>query len=84
MDALQWNGDGDTSADPVTPVKGRRQNPVPAGPRVYNLRTLAAIQNVSTAFLDMVVRQRQQARQWLQQAASVWPGTTARLTLIGP
>jgi hypothetical protein len=84
LDALQWNGDGDTSADPVTPVKGRRQNPVPAGPRVYNLRTLAAIQNVSTAFLDMVVRQRQQARQWLQQAASVWPGTTARLTLIGP
>jgi dienelactone hydrolase len=50
-----------------------------AGPQAFNLRQVAAIRALSTAFLDATVKQNATARTWLGQSARAWLGDAAVL-----
>lgn len=50
-----------------------------AGPQAFNLRQIAAIRDVSTAFLDATLKGKTGARKWLAENAAPWLGGAAVL-----
>jgi hypothetical protein len=50
-----------------------------AGPQAFNLRQIAAIRDVSTAFLDATLKGNAGARKWLAENATPWLGNAAVL-----
>ncbi|HUJ88095.1 MAG TPA: hypothetical protein VLX30_14700 [Burkholderiales bacterium] len=60
-------------------ARGRRAGAGASGPRAYNLRQVAAVEDVSTAFLDAFVKKNVRARDWLGRDAARWLGASAAL-----
>jgi hypothetical protein len=81
LDSSRMAADGDGNNSAGTPSRRSRKGPGPSGPHAYNLRALAAMQGVSTAFLDLALKQRPEAQRWLQNEAPVWLRGTASLTI---
>ena len=77
----EWRWTGTATTRPACPAGGSRKGPGPSGPHAYDPRALAAIQDVSTAFLDLAVKQRPEAQRWLQNEAPGWIRGTASLTI---
>jgi len=61
-------------------MRGGRQSQASGGYQVYDLRAIAVVVAVSTAFLDAQVKGKAQARRWLDADAKEWLGRTAALT----
>jgi hypothetical protein len=49
------------------------------GPQAFNLRQIAAVRDVSTAFLDATLKGKAGARKWLAENAAPWLGDAAVL-----
>ncbi len=60
-------------------AQSRRSGAQPEGQRAYDLRQIAAVEDVACAFIDAFVKQDARARQWLAQDAARWLGATALL-----
>jgi hypothetical protein len=57
-----------------SPRHRRRKPPLPTGPFLFDLKLLAAVQAVTTAFLDATVKDDATARTWLGRDAAKWLG----------
>ena len=63
----------------TTPGEGAAASrPASAGPRGFDPQHIAAIQSVSTAFLDAICRADAASREWLARDAAVFLGAVAR------
>jgi hypothetical protein len=71
----QGPGMGAIAGGPV-----RRADTEAPPPRTLDLRQIAAVQNVSLAFLDATLRSSPAGRQWLEQQARAWLNTTGTLS----
>ncbi len=49
-------------------------------PPILDLRQIAAVQNISAAFLDAIVKSSPAARQWLDQRSRIWLGPAGTLS----
>ena len=60
-------------------ARGRRSDTRASGPRAYDLRQIAAVEDVGAAFLDAYVKDAARAREWLAEDAVHWLGASATL-----
>jgi hypothetical protein len=73
---LQQNSDGhpELSEEPDDGPRQKRRAPILTGPGPFDPKLLAAVQAISTAFLDATMRDDASARTWLTKDAAVWLG----------
>jgi hypothetical protein len=79
---LQQNNDGhpELSEEPDDgPRQKRRRAPILTEPGPFDPKLIAAVQAISTAFLDATLRDDESARAWLAKDAAAWLGESGVL-----
>jgi hypothetical protein len=73
------DGASPSGADAAKAGRNDKRGRENAGPQAFNLRQIAAIRDVSTAFLDATLKGKTGARKWLAENAAPWLGDAAVL-----